>query len=111
MDEQKVRRPRRTPQQIAEQVDIQIQKLNQDLEGLEEKRAAANAGFDAKAASIKEKIATLEQKKTDLLQPKPSRKTRKSKKQKIQEIIKLANKSGLKPEEIMERLGLEQTEE
>ena len=111
MDEQKVKRIRRTPQQMADQVDAKIQKLNQDLENLEEKRAAANADFDTKAAAVRERIAVLEQKKVDLLQPKPPLKPRKSKKQKIQELIKLANKSGLKPEEIAERLGLGQTEE
>ena len=111
MDEQKVKRVRRTPQQMAEQIDGRIQKLNQDLEDLEAKRAAANADFDAKAAAVKEKIEVLEQKKADILKPKPPRKPRKSKKQKIQEIIKLANKSGLKPEEIAQRLGIEQTEE
>ena len=111
MDEQKVKRVRRTPQQMAEQIDGRIQKLNQDLEDLEAKRAAANADFDAKAAAVKEKIEVLEQKKADILKPKPPRKPRKSKKQKIQEIIKLANKSGLKPEEIAQRLGIEQIEE
>ena len=49
MDEQKTKRVRRTPQQMAEQIDGKIQKLNQDLEDLEAKRAAANADFDAKA--------------------------------------------------------------
>ena len=61
MDEQKVKRIRRTPQQMADQVDAKIQKLNQDLENLEEKRAAANADFDAKAAAVKERITVLEQ--------------------------------------------------
>lgn len=96
---------------MAEQLDGKIQKLNQDLEGLEAKRTAANADFDAKAAAVKEKIEVLEQKKADILKPKPPRKPRKSKKQKIQESIKLANKSGLKPEEIAQQLGIEQTEE
>ena len=111
MDEQKTKRVRRTPQQMAEQIEGKIQKLNQDLEDLDAKRAAANADFDAKAAAVKEKIEVLEQKKADVLKPKPPRKPRKSKKQKLQEIIKLANKSALKPEEIAQRLGIEQTEE
>ena len=111
MDEQKAKRVRRTPQQMAEQVDSKIQKLNQDLEALGAKRAAANADFDAKAAEIKARIEALEQKKADFLKPKPPRKPRKTKKQQIQELIKLANKSGLKPEEIAQRLGIEQTEE
>lgn len=111
MDEQKAKRVRRTPQQMAEQVDSKIQKLNQDLEALEAKRAAVNADFDAKAAAVRERIEVLEQKKADILKPKPPRKPRKTKKQQIQELIKLANKSGLKPEEIAQRLGIEQTEE
>lgn len=111
MDEQKAKRVRRTPQQMAEQADSKIQKLNQDLEALEAKRAAVNADFDAKAAAVRERIEVLEQKKADILKPKPPRKPRKTKKQQIQELIKLANKSGLKPEEIAQRLGIEQTEE
>ena len=34
MDEQNVKRTRRTPQQMAEDIDGKIQKLNQDLEAL-----------------------------------------------------------------------------
>ncbi len=110
MDEQKEKRTRRTPQQLADDIDAKIQKLNQDIEELEAKRDAANADFDAKVAAVKDRIAALEQKKEDLLKPKPPRKPRKTKKQKIQEIINLASKSGLKPEEIAERLGVGQTE-
>ena len=111
MDEQKAKRTRRTPQQMADGIDATIQKLNQDLDALEAKRAAANADFDAKAAAVKERIEALEQKKVDILKPKPPRKPRKTKKQKIQEIIKLASKSGLKPEEIAERLGVDPADE
>ena len=71
MDEQKTKRVRRTPQQMAEQIDGKIQKLNQDLEDLEAKRAAANADFDAKAAAVKEKIEVLEQKKACLFDRSP----------------------------------------
>lgn len=111
MDEQKVRRPRRTAEQKAADIDIKIQKLNEDLESIEARRTAANQEFDAKAAVVKERIAVLEQQKKDVLTPKPPRKPRKTKKQKIQELIQTASKSGLKPEEIAERLGLAQTEE
>lgn len=111
MEEGKVRRPRRTAQQKADEIDAKIEKLNQDIEGLEVKRAAAMQDFDTKVAAVKERIDALVQQKTELLAPKPPRKPRKTKKQKIQEIIQLANKSGLKPEEIAERLGLEQAEE
>ena len=111
MDEQKVRRPRRTAEQKAADIDAKIQKLNEDLESSEARRTAANQEFDAKAAAVKERIAVLEQQKKDILAPKPPRKPRKTKKQKIQELIQTASKSGLKPEEIAERLGLAQTEE
>jgi len=111
MEEGKVRRPRRTAQQKADEIDAKIEKLNQDIEGLEVKRAAAMQDFDTKVAAVKERIDALVQQKTELLAPKPPRKPRKTKKQKIQEIIQFANKSGLKPEEIAERLGLEQAEE
>lgn len=111
MEEQKVRRPRRTAEQKAAEIDAKIQRLNENLEDIEVKRTAANQEFDAKAASVKERIAALEQQKKDILAPKPPRKPRKTKKQKIQELIQSASKSGLKPEEIAERLGLAQTEE
>lgn len=111
MDGQKVRRPRRTAEQRAADIDAKIQKLNEDLESIEARRTAANQEFDAKAAAVKERIAVLEQQKKDVLTPKPPRKPRKTKKQKIQELIQTASRSGLKPEEIAERLGLTQTEE
>lgn len=111
MDEQRVRRPRRTAQQRAEEIDAKIEKLSQEIEGIETKRAAAMQEFDAKAAAVKERIEALEQQKKEILAPKPPRKPRKTKKQKIQEIIQLASKSGLKPDEIAQRLGLDQAEE
>lgn len=110
MDEQK-KRTRRTPEQLAEAVDSKIQKLNEELEALAAKRDAANAEFDKKETAVKERIAALEQKKKDILKPKAPRKPRKTKKQKIQDLIKSASKSGLKPEEIAQRLGLEQPED
>ena len=103
--------PRRTPQQMAEAVDSKIEKLNQELESLAAKRDAANEDFDKKETAVKERIAALEQKKKDILAPKPPRKPRKTKKQKIQDLIKSASKAGLKPEEIAQRLGLDQPED
>ena len=38
MDEQNVKRTRRTPQQMVEDIDGKIQKLNQDLEALAAKK-------------------------------------------------------------------------
>lgn len=52
MDEQKVRRPRRTAEQKAADIDAKIQKLNEDLESIEARRTAANQEFDAKAAAV-----------------------------------------------------------
>ena len=111
MDEQNTKRTRRTPQQMAEAVDSKIEKLNQELDSLAAKRDAANEDFDKKETTVKERIAALEKKKKDLLAPKPPRKPRKTKKQKIQDLIKSASKAGLKPEEIAQRLGLDQPEE
>lgn len=111
MDEQKVRRPRRSAQQKADEIDAKIEKLNQDIDGIEAKRAAAMQDFDSKVASVKERIEVLTQQKAEILAPKPPRKPRKTKKQKIQELIQRASKAGLKPEEIAERLGFDQTEE
>jgi len=78
MDEQNTKRTRRTPQQMAEAVDSKIEKLNQELESLAAKRDAANEDFDKKETAVKERIAALEQKKKDILAPKPPRKPRKS---------------------------------
>ena len=111
MDEQSKKRTRRTPQQMVEDIDSTIGKLNQELETIAVKRAAANEDFDKKETAVKGKIAALEQRKKDLLAPKPPRKPRKTKRQKIQDLIKSASKAGLKPEEIAQRLGLDQPED
>lgn len=105
------KRIRRTPEQRAEEVDAKIQTLKQELEAVEEKRTAVNQELDNKTAAIKEKIAAQEQKKKDILSPKRPSKPRRTKKQKIKELIDFASKSGLKPEEIAQRLGLEPSEE
>jgi hypothetical protein len=106
MDEQKAKRTRRTPEQLAEAVEAKIQKLNQEIESIEEKRTAANLEFDQKIESVKAKVASLEQRKQEILAPKPAKKPRKTKKQKIAEILKQAQKSGMKPEQIAEALGV-----
>lgn len=110
MSEEKHPRQRRTPQQRAEEMDERIRKLNQDLQKIEEKRAAAEQEFDKQAAGIREKIKACEQRKQEILAPKQSRKPRKTKKQKIKELVDQASKAGLKPEEIAQRLGLESEE-
>ena len=60
MDEQKVRRPRRTAEQKAADIDAKIQKLNEDLESIEARRTAANQEFDAKAAAVKARMPGME---------------------------------------------------
>jgi hypothetical protein len=106
MDEQKAKRIRRTPEQMAEGFEAKIQSLTQEIETIEEKRAAANEEFDRKIESVKAKIEAFEQRKKDILAPKAARKPRKTKKQKIEAIMKQAQKAGMKPEQIAEALGI-----
>lgn len=84
MAEQK--RVRRTPEQIAADIDGQISKLEENIRGLEEKKIAACAEFDAKIAAVQEKAAKLAER--------------------IRELVKQAQKSGMKLDEIAEKLGM-----
>ena len=63
MSEEK--RVRRTPEQIAADLDVQIEKLKDSILELENKKAASATEFDNKIAAVKEKIAKLEAKKKD----------------------------------------------
>ena len=103
MAEQK--RVRRTPEQIAADIDGQISKLEENIRGLEEKKIAASAEFDAKIAAVQEKAANLDERKKEVLSPK-KRKPRKSKAERIRELVKQAQKSGMKLDEIAEKLGM-----
>ena len=103
MAEQK--RVRRTPEQIAADIDGQISKLEENIRGLEEKKIAACAEFDAKIAAVQEKAAKLAERKKEVLSPK-KRKPRKSKAERIRELVKQAQKSGMKLDEIAEKLGM-----
>ena len=107
MEESTQKRTRRTPQQMAGAVDGKIAALQRDIAGIEEKRKKANADFDEKVAAVEAKIKELDEKKKAILAPKPPRKT---KKQKMEEVVKAAMKSGMNPEEIAEKLGLNQPE-
>ena len=106
MEEQKAKRTRRTPEQMIEEIEAKMQKLTQEIEAIEEKRMATNQEFDQKVEAVKGKIAAMEQRKKEILAPKPPRKPRKTKNQKIAEIVKQAQKSGMKPEQIAEALGV-----
>lgn len=99
------KRVRRTPQQMAQDLDAQMEKLNASIAELEEKKAASAAVFDGKIAAVREKIKKLEAKKKDVLAPK-KRKTRKTKAQQIKDLVRKAQKAGLKPDEIASRLGV-----
>ena len=99
------KRVRRTPQQIAQDLDEQMEKLNASIAELEEKKAASAAVFDGKIAAVKEKIKKLEARKKDVLAPK-KRKVRKTKAQQIKDLVRKAQKAGLKPDEIASRLGV-----
>ena len=103
MAEQK--RVRRTPEQIAADIDGQISKLEENIRVLEEKKIAACAEFDAKSAAVQEKAAKLAERKKEVLSPK-KRKPRKSKAERIWELVKQAQKSGMKLDEIAEKLGM-----
>lgn len=105
------KRIRRTPQQIAEDFTDQITKLEQSISGIENKKRAMMAECDRKIETVRGRIKVLEEKKEAILAPrKTTRKTRKSKKQKLEAILKQASKSGLKPEEIAQKLGIDVAE-
>lgn len=99
------KRVRRTPEQIAAALDEQIEALKSAIQETEVKKAAALADFERKTSALRGKIAALEEKKKAALAPK-KRKPRRTKAQKIQELVKQAQKSGLKLEEIAEKLGV-----
>lgn len=103
------KRVRRTPQQMAQDLDAQMEKLNASIAELEEKKAASAAVFDGKIAAVRGKIKKLEAKKKDVLTPK-KRKTRKTKAQQIKDLVRKAQKAGLKPDEIASRLGISMEE-
>lgn len=104
MPEQK--RVRRTPEQIAAAIDQQIEALQGSIRETENKKAAALAEFDRKESALREKIAALQKKQKAALEPK-KRKPRKTKAEKIQELVKQAQRSGLKLDEIAEKLGVQ----
>lgn len=104
-NEEKTRVRRTTEERVAE-IDSKISALNEQIQSLEENKQQAIVTFDERISRVMEKIKGLEEKKTLLLSPKPPRKPRKTKKQKFQELMKQAQKAGMKPEEVADRLGL-----
>lgn len=98
------KRTRRTPQERAAGVDERIAKLNQAIKELVSKKESVVAEYDAKITATQDRIKSLEEKKAEILAPKPPRKT---KKQKIQQIVNLAMKNGMSVEEIAGQLHVE----
>ena len=97
------KRIRRTPEQIVADLDVQIENLKDFILELENKKAASVTEFDNKIAAVK--IAKLEAKKKDVLTPK-KRKPRKSKADQIKLLVRQAQKSGMKLDEIADKLGM-----
>jgi len=104
MSEEK--RIRRTAEQISADLDQQIEKLRENIDELEERRAAAMQDFDAKVEHVKQRIEKLNERKKDLVTPK-KRKPRKKKAEKIKDLITQAQKNGLKLDEIADKLGVD----
>ncbi len=104
MAEQK--RIRRTPEQIAADLDVRIAEQEEHIKALEVKRTTACQEYDAKIAVIQKRIAGLRGKKKSLLSPK-KKKPHKSKAEQIKELVRSAQRSGMKLEEIADKLGME----
>lgn len=85
-------------------MDERIAKLNQAIKELVSKKESVVAEYDAKITATQDRIKSLEEKKAEILAPKPPRKT---KKQKIQQIVNLAMKNGMSVEEIAGQLHVE----
>lgn len=101
------KRVRRSVEERAAEFDGKIQKATEQIADLEAKKAAAAVEFDSKIAAVRAKIESLEAAKAELLKPKSPRKPRKTRKQKMAALFKQMQRSGLKPEELAEKLGLE----
>lgn len=101
------RRARRTAEQMAQARKEKIMKLEESILDIEKKKAEAIAAYDERIAAAQSKIETLkaanEQKKA---KRKPAKK-RRSQAEKVQEIVKMARKSGLSLDEIAQKLGVE----
>lgn len=103
MSEEK--RVRRTAEQIAADLDEQIEGLQASILEIQDKKDAAAAVFDSKIAGVNGKIKKLQDKKKAVLTPK-KHKVRKSKTLQIKELIRQAQKSGLQVQDIAEKLGV-----
>ncbi len=99
------KRVRRTPEQLAEAIDVQIAETEDKIAEVEQEKEAALNKFDSKISALEAKIEKLEQKKKSLSEPRV-RKPRMTKKRKIEALIANALKARLSPDEVAQRLGL-----
>lgn len=100
------KRTRRTAEERAAEVDIKIQTLEETIVALEKKKQLAITTYDEKIAVQQQKIEAYKAQKEKILKPKSPKRQRKTKKQKMADLLKQAQKSGMKPEEIAEKLGI-----
>jgi len=106
MAESETKRVRRTPEQRAADMNTQIAELESSIARIESKKQVVIEEYDAKIAKVRARIVGLRNQQKTLLAPKPPRKPRKTKQEKIADILKQAQKVGMKPEEIAEKLGI-----
>lgn len=110
MEEKK--RIRRSAEERVAEIDEKIEQFNKSLDALADKREEVNTEFDEKEKKIEEKIKTLTKKKESILSPEPKkRRTRMTKKRKIEAIVKKAIEGGFTVDEIAELLSPEGKEE
>ena len=98
---------RRTTEERIAEVNAKIEKLNGQIQNLEEKKQETVTAYNDRIAKVMDRVKELEKQKAAILAPKPPRKQRKTKKQKIQEIVKLALKNGMSVDEIADQLHVE----
>ena len=97
--------PRRPVEERIAEIDGKIQKLNDEISSVKAKKENLISSYDQKIANGVARIKDLEKKKEAILNPKP-RARRKTKKQKMNELLQQALKSGLSPEDLADKLGL-----
>ena len=86
-------------------MDVQIEKLKDSILELEKKKRRLPPNLITRSPLLKKKIAKLEAKKKDVLTPK-KRKPRKSKADQIKLLVRAGTKSGMKLDEIADKLGM-----
>lgn len=105
MSEEK--RTRRTPEQMAQARDEKIAQLEATITEIEKKKLAAISAYDEKIAAVQIKIETLKAHKEKKKPGRKPAKKRRSQAERIKEIVRLASKAGLSPDEIAHKLGVQ----